>query len=209
MSRVRVVVTAGPTYEFLDPVRFLGNVSSGRMGFAIAEEAARKGHAVTLIAGPVHRLTPARVKRIDVVSAREMLAATRKAFRTADALFMTAAVADWRPVRKLKGKWRKGAVPGEVVSLDLVQNPDILATVAARKGERLVVGFALETADGVRRAREKMKRKGADYMVLNDASALNADRTSVTILGSDGSCRSIVDCTKKTIARNLVKLIPS
>jgi len=209
MSRVRVVVTAGPTYEFLDPVRFLGNVSSGRMGFAIAEEAARKGHAVTLIAGPVHRPTPARVKRIDVVSAREMLAATRKAFRTADVLFMTAAVADWRPVRKLKGKWRKGDVPGEVVSLDLVQNPDILATVAARKGERLVVGFALETADGVRRAREKMKRKGADYMVLNDASALNADRTSVTILGSDGSRRSIVDCTKKTIARNLVKLIPS
>ena len=149
------------------------------------------------------------MKRIDVVSAREMLAATRKAFRTADALFMTAAVADWRPARKLRGKWRKMDAPGEVASLDLVKNPDILATVAARKGDRLVVGFALETADGLRRAREKLRRNGADYVVLNDASALNADRTSVTILGSDGSCRSIVNCTKKTVAQNLVKLIPS
>jgi phosphopantothenoylcysteine decarboxylase/phosphopantothenate--cysteine ligase len=193
-----VVVTAGPTREHVDPVRYLTNESSGRMGFAIAAAAARRGCSVVLIAGPVALETPPGVARVDVVSARDMLAATVDAFRKADALYMAAAVSDWRPARKLSGKWRAKDEGADSASLDLVRNPDILATVARDKGERLVVGFALETGGGaLRRARGKLERKRVDYVVLNDETALNRDRASVTILGRDGSVRSLVDQTRK------------
>jgi len=208
-ERRRVVVTAGPTREHLDPVRYLTNESSGRMGFAIARVAAAAGDRVTLVAGPVELPTPSGVERIDVVSARDMLAAVRHAFREADALFMCAAVADWRPRRKLAGKWRKKDDGSEVASLELVRNPDILATVARNKGSRLVVGFALETAEGLRRAKAKMRRKGMDFVVLNDASALGASRASVTILGADGSVRELSGRAKEEIAEVLVDLARS
>lgn len=204
----RLVVTAGPTHEHVDPVRYLGNESSGKMGFEIARAAARRGDQVVLIAGPVALETPAGVRRVDVVSAREMLAATRTAFDEADALIMAAAVADWRPRRKRAGKWREKDSDKETAILELVRNPDILATLARRKGERLVVGFALETGAGLRRARAKMKRKNADYIVLNGASALGADRSSATILGRDGSTVQLVDRSKRFIARRLVSLRP-
>jgi len=206
---VRVVVTAGPTREYVDPVRYISNVSSGKMGFEIAAAAARRGFAVTLVAGPVRLETPEGVERVDVESAREMLAAVRKAFRGADALFMAAAVADWRPARRLSGKWRKKDDGSDGAVLELVKNPDVLATVAKSKGRRLVVGFALETGDGERRARRKMARKNADYVVLNDDSALNADRSTVTILGRDGTLRRIVRKPKREIATALVGLVTS
>lgn len=205
-SARRVVVTAGPTREYVDPVRFLSNESSGRMGFAIARAAAARGDQVTLIAGPVHLETPPGVERIDVVSARDMLAAVKAAFEHADVLIMSAAVGDWRPARKLAGKWRKKDDGSDSASLELVKNPDILATVARDKGDRLVIGFALETGDGLRRARAKMKRKGADYVVLNDASALNSEQASVTVLGRDGSERRIAARSKDEIAAALVEL---
>lgn len=205
--RRRVVVTAGPTREAIDPVRYLSNESSGRMGFAIARAAAARGFAVTLIAGPVALETPKGVKRVDVESARDMLKAVRAAFEDADALFMAAAVADWRPARKLRGKWRKKDEGGDRATLELVKNPDVLATVAKRKGERLVVGFALETAEGEARARAKLERKNADYIVLNDASALNAKKSTVTILGRDGSLQRIESRSKDAIARALVALV--
>lgn len=202
----RVVVTAGPTREYVDPVRYLSNESSGRMGFEIARAAAAAGHRVTLVAGPVNLETPRGVTRVDVTSARDMLEAVRTAFRRADVLYMAAAVADWRPARKLSGKWRAKDGGAERTTLELVRNPDVLATVARGKGGRLVVGFALETADGVRRARKKLDRKGLDYIVLNDDSALNATRTTVTILGRDGSQRRIENRAKSAVARVLVGL---
>ena len=204
----RVVVTAGPTREYVDPVRYLSNCSSGKMGFEIARAARRAGASVVLVAGPVHRRTPRGVERIDVVSARDMLAAVRGAFRDADALFMCAAVADWRPRRKLAGKWRKKDGGSEVASLELVRNPDILATVARRKGSRLVIGFALETGEGTARARAKLKRKGVDYIVLNDDTALRADRTTVSVLGRDGSIRRMENRSKRAVAAALVRLRP-
>ena len=204
----RVVVTAGPTREHVDPVRYLSNESSGRMGFAIARAAAAAGCRVTLITGPVHLPTPDGVRRVDVVSAREMLAAVRSEFARADSLFMCAAVADWRPRRKLAGKWRKKDQSSETACLELVRNPDILATVARKKGDRLVVGFALETGDGIRRAKAKMRRKGMDYVVLNDESALSASRASVTILGTDGSVKRLKGRPKDEIAGVLVDLAP-
>jgi phosphopantothenoylcysteine decarboxylase/phosphopantothenate--cysteine ligase len=203
-----VLVTAGPTREHLDPVRYLTNESSGRMGFEIAAAAARRGDRVTLIAGPVALPTPERVRRIDVASAREMLAAARTAFSRADALFMCAAVADWRPRRKSRGKLRKDGRSGEVAFLELARNPDILATLARRKGTRLVVGFALETGGGLARARAKLLSKNADYIVWNDASALGAPRARVTILARDGSVRRLGTRTKRAIAELLVRLEP-
>jgi len=201
-----VLVTAGPTREHIDPVRYLTNESSGRMGFEIAAAAARRGDRVTLVAGPVGLATPPGVRRIDVVSAREMLAAARRAFHEADALFMCAAVADWRPARKKIGKWRKDDVAMEVATIELVRNPDVLATLSARKGRRLVVGFALETARGEARARAKLRRKRLDYVVLNGPSALGASRTTVAILGRDGSTRRLRGQTKRAVAEALVAL---
>lgn len=204
--RRRVVVTAGPTREYVDPVRYLSNESSGKMGFEIAAAAVRRGDEVLLIAGPVELATPAGVQRVDVVTARDMLAATRAAFRRADALFMSAAVADWRPRRKLAGKWRRKDTGDEFASLELARNPDILATVARRKGPRLVVAFALETGSGLLRARAKLKRKNADYVVLNDQTALRADRATVTILDGGGLVRRLENRSKRAVAEALVRL---
>ena len=205
-ARRHLVVTAGPTREYIDPVRYLSNESSGRMGFEIARAAVEQGWRVTLIAGPVHLETPAGVGRVDVISARDMLAAVRKSFRGADALFMAAAVADWRPRRRLAGKWRAKDGGAQTASIDLVRNPDVLASVARAKGARLVVGFALETADGLRRARAKLERKGLDYIALNDDSALNARRATVTIIGRDGVTRRLENRSKQVLARALVRL---
>jgi len=208
-KRLKVVVTAGPTREHVDPVRYLSNESSGRMGFAIAAAAAAAGHAVTLIAGPVALPTPRGVRRVDVVSAREMFASTLRAFRSADALFMAAAVCDFRPSRRLVGKWRAKERAGASTRLTLVRNPDILAACGRQRGAdpKLVVGFALETSSGIRRARRKLTRKGADFIVLNDERALNAPRASVLILGGDGSVRRLENRTKVRIARELVGLL--
>lgn len=201
-----MLVTAGPTRERIDPVRYLSNDSSGLMGFAIAEAARAAGHEVVLVAGPVELATPRGVKRVDVESAREMLAAVREEFEACDALFMAAAVCDFRPARRLGGKWRKKDVGQERASLELVSNPDILKSVTRRKGDRLVVGFALETGDGLRRAMEKLNEKRMDYVVLNGPSALNAAKTTVTILGRDGSRRRLSDRTKRAVAKVLVGL---
>lgn len=205
--RLHVLVTAGPTREHLDPVRYLTNESSGRMGFELAAAARRAGYRVTLVAGPVHLPTPAGVERLDVLSARDMLAATTRAFRAADVLYMCAAVADWRPLRKRARKWRKEKESKEVATMELVRNPDILARLGARKGRRLVVGFALETGAGEVRARRKLARKRADYIVLNDETALGAERTTLTIFGGDGSQERIAGVTKRAAAEALIGLI--
>ena len=202
----RVLVTAGPTREWIDPVRFLSNESSGRMGLAIAAEAARRGAEVALVAGPIDLPTPRGVRRIDVETAAQMLAACRREFARCDALFMSAAVADWRPQRRRRTKWRKPVDLGASATLDLVRNPDILRLLARRKAGRLVVGFALETGNGLQRAREKLVEKGADYIVLNGPAALRARRTSATLIGRDGVVARLDDCTKEKLARVLVDL---
>jgi phosphopantothenoylcysteine decarboxylase / phosphopantothenate---cysteine ligase len=208
-SRAHVLVSAGPTREHVDPVRFLSNESSGRMGFAIAAEAARVGYRVTLVTGPVELPTPPGVRRIDVVSAREMGQALRTEWPRCDALYMAAAVADWRPARRLAGKWRAKDGAAVTARIDLVRNPDLLAglTGGRRQGRRTVVAFALETGDGERRARAKMGRKGADWIVLNGPKALGADHTSVRILGADGIEFALLRQSKRAVARRLVELV--
>lgn len=204
---LHVIVTAGPTREYIDPVRYLSNESSGRMGFELARALAAAGHRVTLVAGPVHQETPAGVTRVDVVSALDMLAALEEHFPGADAIFMAAAVGDFRPAHRHGGKWKKKEEGGDTAVLELVENPDLLATIARDKGHRRVIAFALETSDGEARAAAKLVRKNADFIVLNGASALNAASSSVTVLDRDGVVWRLEDAPKAETAARLVELL--
>jgi phosphopantothenoylcysteine decarboxylase/phosphopantothenate--cysteine ligase len=167
---LRVLVTAGGTREPIDPVRFVGNRSSGRMGFALAERAARRGAQVTLIAANVALREPAGVRRIDVQTAAELAAALRERFPTTQVLLMAAAVADFRPAEPARGKLLREEEGG--LDLRLEPTPDVLAAVAAeRDASQTVIGFAAEHGgDAIARAREKLQRKGLDAIVVNDVS---------------------------------------
>ncbi len=167
---MNIVITAGPTREHLDPVRFLSNRSTGKMGFALAEAAAPR-HGVTLIAGPVSLPTPEGVKRVDVVSALDMLSAVQEALPQADALIMCAAIADWRPKACAAEKLKKSQM---APMLELERNPDILALLAPLKGRRFFAGFAAETGDPIPEAQRKLAAKGLDLIVANDVSAPDA-----------------------------------
>lgn len=164
----KVLVTAGPTYEPIDPVRFIGNRSSGRMGYAVARAAIRRGAEVALVSGPCALSAPAHVDLLPVQTADEMYEASRRAFPTADIAVFCAAVSDFRPAAYRDDKVKKDG-SGRLM-LELVENPDILATLAAGKGSRYVVGFAAETSDVLAHASAKLIRKDADLIVANDVS---------------------------------------
>ena len=165
----KLLVTAGPTREYLDPARFLSNPSSGATGYAIAEEAARRGAEVSLISGPTTLYDPFGCTVVRVTSAQEMFEAAQEAFVGLDAAIFTAAVADYRPAQYLPQKMKK-AQRGSEASLGLISNPDILATLATDKGSTYIVGFAAETQDVIEAARKKLSEKNADLIVANDIS---------------------------------------
>ena len=169
----RIVVSAVPTREALDPVRFLSNHSSGKMGFAIARVARRRGAEVTLVHGPVALAPPPGVTTVPVTTAREMQRELARAFAKATALVMAAAVADHRPRDVASRKLKRGAAARS--TLPLVANADIVRTLARTKGRRVVIGFAAETGDGEREARRKLAEKGLDLIVLNDVTAAGAE----------------------------------
>lgn len=201
-----VLVTAGPTWEAIDPVRYIANRSSGKQGFAIAAAAAALGAQVTLVAGPVALKTPAGVRRIDVESANDMAEAVRRAL-PADVAVMVAAVADWRPkeYRATKIKKRGDAPP----ALILTENPDILSNVAsAPRRPELVIGFAAETDNMLEHAKAKRKRKGADWIVANDVSGdvMGGDRNRVTIIDGHG-IEVLDDMPKAAVAMALAERI--
>jgi phosphopantothenoylcysteine decarboxylase/phosphopantothenate--cysteine ligase len=184
LSGKHILVTAGPTHEPIDPVRYLANRSSGRQGYAIAEALARLGAKVTLVSGPVSLATPPGVTRVDVETAREMADAVAAAL-PADAAVMVAAVGDWR-VEAAEQKLKKGVTPP---SLALSENPDILATLAASPNSpRLVVGFAAETEAVIEHATAKRTRKGADWIVANDVSGdvMGGDANTIHLVTADG-----------------------
>jgi phosphopantothenoylcysteine decarboxylase / phosphopantothenate---cysteine ligase len=199
-----VLITAGPTWEPIDPVRYIANRSSGKQGFAIAAAAAAAGARVTLVAGPVHLDTPTGVDRIDVESAVEMAEAVKRSL-PADIAVMVAAVADWRVASVAQEKIKKrGSAPPALL---LTENPDILATVAARPDRpTLLVGFAAETEDVIRYAQEKRKRKGVDWIIANDVSGdvMGGDANAVHIVtGQD--VVSLPEMPKDEVARILVE----
>jgi phosphopantothenoylcysteine decarboxylase/phosphopantothenate--cysteine ligase len=203
----RVLVTAGPTREALDPVRFLSNHSSGRMGYALAQAAVDAGARTTLVSGPVALAAPRHADRIDVVSAEEMLAACLEHLADCDVFIGCAAVADYRPASAARSKIKKGP---EHLSLDLVRNPDIVATVAAAEPHPFTVGFAAETDALIDYARGKLERKGLDMIVANDVSGqeigFNSEENEVTVLWPGGEQR-LERSTKAVIARRIVQVI--
>jgi phosphopantothenoylcysteine decarboxylase / phosphopantothenate---cysteine ligase len=209
LSGRRVLVTAGPTHEAIDPVRYIANRSSGKQGFAIARAAAAAGADVTLVTGPVSLADPPGVRLIKVESAREMLAEVERGLPVDVAVF-AAAVADWRVAEPRVQKLKRGA--SGAPKLDLIENPDILATVAHCRSKRpsLVIGFAAETEDVIANARAKLDRKGCDWIVANDVSpatgVMGGDRNSVHLVTRDG-VESWPQEHKQTVADKLVARI--
>lgn len=175
---MRLIVTAGPTREYLDAVRFLTNASSGKMGFAIADEAARRGHHVTLISGPVSLDTPNGVERINVVSARDMLEEVTAAFPKCHCIVMASAVSDYRPVHRADSKTAKVE---HATSLDLEPTTDILAHLGRQRRHQVLIGFALEDHQHHAHAESKLKRKGCDAIVLNTPGNLGSDQGTIEI----------------------------
>ena len=201
-----LLVTAGPTQEPIDPVRYLANRSSGKQGFAIAEAAVRAGARVTLVAGPVGLPTPAGVDRIDVETAAQMAAAVNRAL-PADAAVMVAAVADWRPANASDSKLKKNGIAPAPIAL--AENPDILASLAhSPLRPTLVVGFAAETDDVLTHAQAKLARKGCDWIVANDilADPMGGERNRVHLVTKDG-VDSWDRLPKEEVARRLIDRI--
>lgn len=192
MAGRHILITAGPTFERIDPVRYIGNFSSGKMGYALAERAARRGAQVTLVSGPVNPMPlPPGVKVVRVESAREMLDAARAAFDTADTAVFAAAVADYRPAEVLPAKAKRESADRGLDTVNLVKNPDIAATLgAARRPGQILVGFALETDHELDNARQKLARKNLDMIVLNSlrdpGAGFGTDTNKITMVFADG-----------------------
>jgi phosphopantothenoylcysteine decarboxylase / phosphopantothenate---cysteine ligase len=200
----QVLITAGPTREALDPVRYISNHSSGKMGFALAQAAVDAGAQVTLIAGPVALATPERVARVDVESAQQMFDAVMTRLTNCDVFIAAAAVADYRPVQVAAEKIKKQA---EEMVITLVRNPDIVASVAQTRPKPFTVGFAAETQRVNEYARDKLERKSLDMIIANDVAApgigFNSDNNAVTVLWRDGEL-TIGERSKTLLARELI-----
>jgi phosphopantothenoylcysteine decarboxylase/phosphopantothenate--cysteine ligase len=202
LAGLAVVITAGPTREAVDPVRFISNHSSGKMGYALARAAVEAGATVTLVSGPTHLPPPAGVTFIAVENALQMLAACEA--RTADIFIGVAAVADYRPAQAAQQKIKKSA---ETLSLELVPNPDILATIAASNPRPFCVGFAAETENLVRNAEQKLRNKKLDMIIANDAEAtFGHDHAGAIALWTGGE-ETFARQSKEQLARRIIDLI--
>lgn len=204
LAGLRIVITAGPTQEAIDPVRYISNRSSGKMAYALATEASAAGALVTLISGPVDLATPDRVRRIDVVSAEQMLDASLTAVEQCDIFIGVAAVADYRPAQIASQKIKKGS---DILTLELIKNPDIISTIAALEQRPFTVGFAAETIDVEQHGAEKLVRKHLDLIFANDANmTLGSDNTAATALWSEGSLR-LGPASKRRVALQMLELV--
>ena len=206
---MRIVISAGPTRERIDAVRFLSNRSSGKMGYALAEAARDLGAEVVLISGPVSLAAPEGVRVVNVESAAEMAAAVRAEEAQADVIIMAAAVADYRPARVVDGKWKKSAGP---VTIELERTEDILAGLGERKRPGMIlVGFAAETENLLAYADEKLRRKNLDWIAANDVSCagigFGSDRNQVVLLGRDGRKVELGPSPKREIAESLLRIV--
>ena len=202
----RIMITAGPTYEKIDPVRFIGNYSSGKMGFALAEECARRGAEVTLIAGPVNvQCTMGHVQRVDVESCQQMYDAAVQSFPQMDAAILCAAVADFRPAEVADQKIKR---VGQTMDIHLVSNPDIAAELGRMKrDDQVMVGFALETNDEQQNAQHKLEKKNLDFIVLNslrnEGTCFKSDENQVSIISRDAK-RDYEKKSKADVARDII-----
>ncbi|MDD2726577.1 MAG: bifunctional phosphopantothenoylcysteine decarboxylase/phosphopantothenate--cysteine ligase CoaBC [Proteiniphilum sp.] len=210
LTNKKIMITAGPTYERIDPVRFIGNFSSGKMGFALAEECAARGAQVLLITGPTAlSLSHPLIRRIDVESAREMYAAALKSFPEMDGAILSAAVADYRPAQMAEHKIKRTDDDG--ITLTLTPNPDIAAALGrVKRKDQLLIGFALETDNEEPNAIRKMERKQLDFIVLNslrdEGAGFGHDTNKVTIFAHNGAKRSFELQTKREAAKEIIDI---
>jgi phosphopantothenoylcysteine decarboxylase / phosphopantothenate---cysteine ligase len=202
---VRFLITAGPTREPIDPVRYISNRSSGKMGYAIAEAAIEAGHEVLLISGPVHLDIPRGARLISISTSDEMFEAATQHANDCDVVVMAAAVADYKPAEVSRSKLKKGDAG---LSLQLIPARDILSWLSHSGRKFLLVGFAAETEDIEENARKKLRQKHCDIIVANDVSiGMERDENEVTIFFRDGETKKIPRAAKKHIARELVKIL--
>jgi len=203
---MRILITAGPTREYLDPVRYVSNASSGRIGCALADAALRAGHRVTLVLGPCPAEPPEGAEVVRVTSAEEMLEAVAVRFDACDALLAAAAVADYRPVERRPEKIKKGETH---LTVELERTPDILAEMARRRKRQILVGFCLETEDLERRARGKLEAKGLDLVVANGPEAIGADRQDALLVRRNGQTTRLGGVTKADLASAILEAVGS
>ena len=207
-SHFKCLVTAGPTREYLDPVRFLSNASSGKMGYALAASAVRRGWEVDLVSGPVCLEPPAGTRVHPVVSAAEMETVCRRLFPECDLLIMCAAVADYRPAETAPRKVKKG---GATIALDLEPTTDIAKALAAEKRNQICVGFAAETDRVEEYARKKLREKHLDWIVANDVSrpgsGMESDNNTVTLYSRSGDVRSFGPAPKPEVAEFILRTV--
>ncbi|TET33090.1 MAG: phosphopantothenoylcysteine decarboxylase [Planctomycetota bacterium] len=202
---MKILVTAGPTREHVDDVRFISNLSSGRMGFVIAEAARRAGHEAVLVAGPTNLSPPAGVEFVPVTSAAEMAEAVKSRFEDVDAVVMAAAVADYRPKKKIAGKIQKGEKP---LNLELERTEDILAHLGGMKKDQVLVGFALEASEAdIERGLEKCRAKHCDLVVVNTVSAMGKAASTAVIADRDNVLTTLTDTDKTEIARTILNQV--
>jgi phosphopantothenoylcysteine decarboxylase/phosphopantothenate--cysteine ligase len=209
-SGKRILITAGPTVEPIDDVRFISNHSTGKMGYAIAAKAAEFGADVTIVSGPVHIPPPENVSIINVQSAEEMYQAASKIFPDCDIAIMTAAVADFTPAEKVSGKIKKENA-GNSMTIELVRTKDILAELSKLKSpEQKVVGFALESENEIENGLKKLHKKKCDMIVVNSASkpdsGFGGDMNTITILTADGEQRAFPPMPKTDCAVEILKI---
>jgi phosphopantothenoylcysteine decarboxylase / phosphopantothenate---cysteine ligase len=197
------LITAGPTREYIDPVRFISNGSTGKMGYACAAAAVRRGHRVTLVSGPVGLATPKKVRLVRVISSNEMADAVMGIFARCDCVIMTAAVGDYKPEKPANQKIKKTDQP---FILKLQRTIDILAELGRVKEEQLLIGFAVQDRSGRQNARRKMAEKNLDAVVLNSPASFGADRIDAQILTRGGGWENFPRISKKVLATTLVKL---
>jgi len=199
---VRFLITAGPTREFFDPIRYISNRSSGKMGYAVAEAALAISSNVTLVSGPTCLTAPSGVEFVSVTTAQEMAEAVWSRFGLVDVCVMAAAVCDFRPKTAAGSKIKKGSFGGV---LELEPTPDILAELGRRKKSQVLVGFAAETDHVEKHAREKLTRKDLDFIVANDASAFDAETNRVSIFSADGIVERLSELPKIYVAKAIIE----
>jgi phosphopantothenoylcysteine decarboxylase / phosphopantothenate---cysteine ligase len=198
---MRVLITAGPTREYLDDVRYLSNASSGRMGYALAEAARKLGHEVVLVTGPVELRPPAGCEVLTVETTVQMRDACVASFETCNGVIAAAAVCDYRPISRVMGKIAKTGGP---ITIEMIETDDVLAELGATKGDRWVVGFALEAENPRERALQKLRAKNCDWIVLNGPSAIGSARNEVELIGANGASIETWSGTKTDVAGSLL-----
>lgn len=205
----KLLITAGPTREFLDPVRYLSNRSSGQLGLALATAAKKRGAQVTLVLGPISIPPPTGIKVVSVVSAKDMDMAVQKNLKQQDVFIACAAVADWMPQTTSRQKWKKDTRHTSSLLLKLVKTPDVLARAAQKRTKKkpVLVGFSLETQSHLKNAEKKLKKKKIDMIVANDAKTMDSPNISATILSSQGDQFLFRQGTKAAFATFLLNSI--